>query len=174
MSIGRLLLNASLHLSLVMDFWVTALGASVGVVATGAIKLVFDHFTSGASLNQLQQDDDIESIISASEEVRDRSIEYWEQDDKEKSTSSLAGAIGGRLLFIGAVIDGLFADYPDLRRAVNTELNRFDSSVTHGNFGVANRKAEPQRAVEIETTFYSLRYSAQKCRRRLKRPILKP
>lgn len=156
-----------------MDFWLTALATIVGVLISGAVKLLFDHFVSGASLQQAQHDDDLEAIIRASEEARDRAIEYWAADDAEKSSFPLGAAISGRLLFIGQVVDGLFESDVAFKKAVNTELNRYDSAITHGNFSSKNRKAEENRSIEIEAAYYTLHYRVRRCRRKLKRFALK-
>lgn len=156
-----------------MEFWVTAAGAAVGVTATTLVKTWFDHFIVGATLKQEQQDDDLFTLTEATFAVRDRAINYWSKDDNDRDTIPIAGAITARITFIAQVSDELFADKPELQKALQTDINSFDDSITHGAFMGKNRKAEVSRSVGIEDHAYRLIYRARCCRRKLRRHVIK-
>ena len=139
-----------------MGFWITALGAAVGVLASSFIKTWFDHFVSGASLKAAQQDDDLKIIMESTEDVRDLAIAYWQCGASNLQDSREAAAISGRLMFTGKVADELFKGDLILQKEVQIELNRFDESITRGSFMGKDREADLGRLPEIEDCAYKL------------------
>ncbi|WP_420415939.1 hypothetical protein [Marinovum algicola] len=155
------------------SFWTSAIGAAVGVAFTTLIKTWFDHYISGATLKSAQQDDDLKAIHETIIDIRDRAIAYWRKNDSGRDTYEEAAAITGRMTFLGQVVEELFEEDSALKKAATMELNRFDECVTHGNFMVANREKETSRLKEIEDNAYCLLYRTRRCRRKLKRHIMK-
>lgn len=154
-----------------MGFIVTAVAAAVGVFLSSLVKVLIDHFLTGASLKNANRDDDLQTIIESAENVRARAVHYWSVADVDKHTFPDAATMAALLLFIGKVIDELFESDEALKQAVQTELNRFDDSVSRGQFMVKNRAAQTDRLVEIEDNAFSLIYTTRRCRRKLSRPV---
>ncbi len=160
---------------MVLDAIAPYLSPVVLVIIGVAIKVGFDYFVRGASLQTIQQDDNLNTIVEATFDIRDRAITYWAQDAKDSALLvSEEVSISARLTFIGKAVDDLFKQEESLNERVQEKVNHFHESITKGNFRVVGRDAEKGRLEEIEDAAYELVYHARRFRRQLKRPVLRP
>ena len=115
-----------------------------------------------------ERSSDVVRIEALIDSVCDHGCDYW-CSSENRLDDHLKHRIPSDLHEIGVIVWELFRDDANLRKAVNIELDRFEDSITNGNFGIAEHGNEVERILPIRKTASALRSKVRTLRRSLKR-----
>lgn len=130
--------------------WTAAISAFFGALLGGLAKQLFALISARASrklalINSLE-----EQLMSATKELREYCVNYWTEDSSEKDRMAIP-VIFGNLELIKWLYPKLFEKNLEVKRRVDVAFHRMRRSITGGDFGGAERQADQDRSIEIET-----------------------
>ncbi|WP_339690080.1 hypothetical protein [Celeribacter baekdonensis] len=152
-----------------MSFWATLFSAGIGALLSSLLVKLLDHFVVISSVLEKQRDADLEIIRKYALDVNSLAKDYWSVDDDDHSTHLVGGTISAKAFFLGRIVERLFEADASLKAAVEIELNRLDSAITSGEFGVKGRSADIRKISGIEICTYTFVDKSELCRRKLKK-----
>ena len=155
-----------------MDFLKTVAAASLGAFLSLYAKELLGYLSNRARSIETRRDLDLDLLEEVVFELRDLARDYWSQPDVDGDKKPTGAAITGRLFFIGQLADRLFQEDDSLKESVKEKVNRFDNSISNGNFDVTNRNSDPERITGIEIDAYTLAHEAVVSRRKLGKKFL--
>lgn len=152
------------------DFLSTVLASGIGFFVARLFGGWLDARVQYWTREEGQRDADLSEIKQVAREIREIATEYWSrsycEDDRQDE-----GALIGRLSYLSDVTAELFELIPDLRNAVELELNRLDTAVTGGDFQTIKRVPNGQNVAYINTASFALTHKAELLRRKLPKTL---
>ena len=149
------------------SFGSTILASAIGFFIAKIATAFFDAYISKASAHEKERDEDVVRIRETTESTASVALGFWSRD-ATPGDKGLEATMSGQIAQISALIDGLFLGDDDLMKACVIELDRFDESVTGGDFGTSKRTSELDRLSKIHLSRVALENKVKTCRRKLK------
>lgn len=140
-----------------MDFASTLVSGIIGGLLGAGAKETVSYFFKEISRRHAELDAIEELLLSTIIEVRDLAIEHWNEGADAAGSDTRAAKIVGRIHYCAKLYPELFSSNLHEKQQTDVVFQRFRMTITGGQFGEKSRKAQPEKAPEIEISTYELK-----------------